>query len=71
MIVGDKGVMVGVQEHSTAFLQHLDRIGLVLAAKVNVLEIFEFDKSVKIRLNDSTDLLVSSKVSENVFVKIG
>ena len=71
MAIGDRGVMVGVQEHSTAFLQHLDRIGLVLAAKVDVLEIFEFDKSVKIKLNGTTDLLVSSKVSENVFVKIG
>lgn len=70
MSVGHKGVMVGVQEHSTAFLQHLDRVGLVLAAKVEVLEVFEFDKSVKIRLNESTELLISNKVSENVFVKI-
>lgn len=68
--VGGKGVMVGVQEHSTAFLQHLDRVGLVLAAKVEILEVFEFDKSVKIRLNESTELLISNKVSENVFVKI-
>jgi DtxR family transcriptional regulator, Mn-dependent transcriptional regulator len=70
MAVGNKGVMVGVQEHSTAFLQHLDRINLVLAAKVEVLEVFEFDKSVKIKLNDATELLVSNKVSENVFIKI-
>lgn len=70
MKVGDSGVMVGVQEHSTAFLQHLNRVGLVLAAKVAVLEVFEFDKSVKLRLNGTTDLLISSKVSENVFVKI-
>lgn len=70
MPIGQKGVMVGVQEHSTAFLQHLDRVGLVLAAKVEILEVFEFDKSVKIRLNESRELLISNKVSENVFVKI-
>jgi DtxR family Mn-dependent transcriptional regulator len=70
MPIGQKGVMVGVQEHSTAFLQHLDRVGLVLAAKVEILEVFEFDKSVKIRLNESIELLISNKVSENVFVKI-
>lgn len=70
MSVGHKGIMVGVQEHSTAFLQHLDRVGLVLAAKVEILEVFEFDKSVKIRLNELTELLISNKVSENVFVKI-
>lgn len=70
MRVGDKGVMVGVQEHTTAFLQHLDRVGLVLATKVEILEVFEFDKSVKIKLNAATELLISSKVSENVFIKI-
>ncbi len=68
--VGDKGIMVGVQEHTTAFLQHLDRIGLVLATKVEVLEVFEFDKSVKIKINNNTESLISSKVSENVFIKI-
>lgn len=70
MQVGDSGVMVGVQEHTTAFLQHLDRIGLVLATKVDVLEVFEFDKSVKIKLNNHAECLISSKVSENVFIKI-
>ena len=70
MKLGDKGVMVGVQEHSTPFLQHLDRLGLVLAAKVMILEVFEFDKSVKIKLNDNSELLISNKVSENVFIKM-
>lgn len=71
MAVGENGIMVGVHEHSTAFLQHLNRVGLILAAKVEILEVFEFDKSVKIRLNNSNELLISNKVSENVFVKIG
>ena len=70
MAMNEKGIMVGVHEHSTAFLQHLDRVGLVLATKVEVLEVFEFDKSVKIRVNDSIELLISNKVSENVFMKI-
>jgi DtxR family Mn-dependent transcriptional regulator len=70
MGIGDTGIMVGVQEHSTSFLQHLDRVGLVLAAKVTILEIFEFDKSVKIKLNNTTELLISNRVSENVFIKM-
>jgi DtxR family Mn-dependent transcriptional regulator len=70
MSVGERGVVVGVQESSSSFLQHLDRIQLVLGAKVEVLEIFEFDKSVKIKLNAQSEILVSSKVSENVFLKI-
>jgi DtxR family transcriptional regulator, Mn-dependent transcriptional regulator len=70
MKASEQGIMVGVQEHSTAFLQHLDRIGLVLASKVTVLEVFDFDKSLKLKLNETTELLISSKVSENVFMKI-
>ncbi|MBL7814474.1 MAG: metal-dependent transcriptional regulator [Saprospiraceae bacterium] len=70
MLIGDRGVMVGVHEHSSAFLQHLDRVGLVLAVQVEVLEVFDFDKSVKIRLNGLQELLISNKVSENVFIKI-
>ncbi|MEZ4950444.1 MAG: FeoA domain-containing protein [Saprospiraceae bacterium] len=33
--------MVGVQEHSPSFLQHLDKLGLVLGAEVEIIEVFE------------------------------
>jgi DtxR family transcriptional regulator, Mn-dependent transcriptional regulator len=69
MTVGQKGTVVGVQEHSTAFLQFLDKQNLVLGAKVKILEIFEFDGSVKILLNESQELTVSNKVSQNIFIK--
>jgi DtxR family transcriptional regulator, Mn-dependent transcriptional regulator len=69
MTVGSKGVVVGVKEHGSAFLQFLDRQKLILGAKVKVLEVFEFDDSVKILLNDTTELTVSNKVSQNIFLK--
>lgn len=69
MTVGSKGVVVGVKEHGSAFLQFLDKQKLILGAKVKVLEVFEFDDSVKILLNDTVELTVSSKVSQNIFLK--
>jgi DtxR family transcriptional regulator, Mn-dependent transcriptional regulator len=69
MTVGSKGIVVGVKEHGSAFLQFLDRQKLILGAKVKVLEIYEFDDSVKILLNDTTELTVSNKVSQNIFLK--
>lgn len=69
MTVGSKGVVVGVKEHGSAFLQFLDKQKLILGAKVKVLEIYEFDDSVKILLNDMTELTVSNKVSQNIFLK--
>lgn len=69
MEVGNKGTVVGVQEHSAAFLQYLDQIRMVLGAKIEVLDRFEFDESVKILLNGNQQLMLSIKVSQNVFVQ--
>ena len=66
---GECGVVVGVQEHSTAFLQYLDRQMLNLGARIEVLEVFEFDDSIKLKLNGESDLIVSSRVSQNLFIK--
>ena len=69
MHAGDCGVVVGVQEHSTAFLQYLDRQMLNLGARIEVMEVFEFDDSIKLKLNGESDLIVSSRVSQNLFIK--
>ena len=70
LTVGQKGVVVGVDAHSPAFLQHLNRIGLVLGVKVEILEIFDFDGSMRLRLNNAAEIVVSDRVSSGVFVKI-
>ena len=69
MTHNEKGIVVGVQEHSAAFLQFLDKQKLNLGARIKVLDVFEFDDSVKILLNEQTELIVSSKVSQNLFLK--
>ncbi|MDZ7877857.1 MAG: metal-dependent transcriptional regulator [Saprospiraceae bacterium] len=70
LVVGEKGIVVGVDEHSPAFLQHLNRIGVVLGVKIEVLEIFEFDGSVRLRLNNGGEIVVSDRVSNGIFLKI-
>lgn len=67
--IREGGVLVGVQEHSTTFLQYLDRLGLQLGSKIHVLEKFEFDESLQIQLNQTKELLLSDKVSQNLFIK--
>jgi DtxR family Mn-dependent transcriptional regulator len=67
--IGDKGVVVGVQEHSPSFLQHLDKLGLVLGAEVEILEVFEFDASQVIRLNGKSEFSISKQVNKNIFLK--
>lgn len=66
---GSKGVVVGVQEHAPAFLQHLDRLGLVLGAELLVLERFEFDGSMRLNLGEQGEVVISQKVSQQVFIQ--
>ncbi|MDX1941205.1 MAG: metal-dependent transcriptional regulator [Saprospiraceae bacterium] len=67
--IGTKGVVVGVQDHSTAFLQYLDRLELVLGAEVHLLERFDYDESVKIILNGQKEQILSKKVAQNLFIQ--
>jgi DtxR family transcriptional regulator, Mn-dependent transcriptional regulator len=69
MKVGEKGVIVGVQEHSSTFLQYLDKQKLTLGVELSLLEIFEFDDSIKLNLKETGDVIVSSRVSQNLFLK--
>ena len=64
----ESGVIVGVQDHSTSFLQYLDRLSLVLGTEVKVLEKFEYDESMKILLNNK-EMILSKKVNQNLFIQ--
>lgn len=66
---GDIGVIVGVQEHSSTFLQYLNRMELVLGGTIEILEKFEYDESISIRLNKTTEMVLSKKVCQNLFVQ--
>lgn len=68
--VGEQAMIVGVNEHSSDFLQYLDRLKLSLGTKLSLIERFEFDKTLKIKLADDSEQVLSDKVSQNLFVKI-
>lgn len=67
--VAKKGVIVGVNEHSTAFLQQLDRLKLVLGTSVEITEKFEYDGSIQIKINDETQQTISDKMAQNIYIK--
>ncbi|GJM33126.1 MAG: iron-dependent repressor [Saprospiraceae bacterium] len=66
---GEQGIVVGVQDHSTAFLQYLDQLQLILGAQIELLERFVYDESVKIMLNNSREMILSKKVCQNLFIQ--
>ncbi|MFV7236411.1 metal-dependent transcriptional regulator [Flavobacterium sp. ZB4R12] len=63
------GICVGVQDTSSEFLKYLDKQGIALGSKIEVISKESFDLSLKIKV-DSKDLTISNKIASNLFVKL-
>jgi len=66
---GIAAVVVGVTEHSSPFLQYLDRLGLSLGTPILVIEEFDYDQSIKVMLNSTAEQVLSFKVAKNILVQ--
>lgn len=66
---GERGTVTGVQDHSSAFLQYLDQLGLGLGVEVEMLERIPYDQSARVRTAGASELMLSEKVCQNLFVK--
>jgi DtxR family Mn-dependent transcriptional regulator len=66
---GDKGAIVGVNDHTPGFLQYLDRMQLILGTQVEILEYFEYDESVRVIIGTDREQLLTKKVSQHLFVQ--
>lgn len=67
---GDRGVITGVDDHSSAFLQYLDQLGLTLGAGLELVERIPYDQSLRIRTQDGREMTLSEKVGQNLFIKV-
>lgn len=68
LLPNETACLLGVLDHSAAFLQHLDRSGLVLGCIVNVSEISPFDRSMRVTIPPKQSLFVSYDVARNLLV---
>ena len=67
--INESGIIVGVKEHSPKFLQYLEGIQLLLGTKVKLIKRFEYDDSILININDKKEVMLSNKVSRNLYIK--
>jgi DtxR family Mn-dependent transcriptional regulator len=65
--VGRKTKVMGITEHSDAFLTHLKKLGLELGVEFILKERSDFDRSIEIELNNKT-IQLSHDVAKNIFV---
>ncbi|MEJ2903279.1 metal-dependent transcriptional regulator [Pedobacter panaciterrae] len=66
---GDKGLIMGVSEHSSVFLQHLEKVGLTLGKQIRITEITDFDGSVELSI-ENKQINVSREVAKHILIKI-
>lgn len=66
---GQRGVVTGVDDHSSAFLQYLDELGIGLGVEIKLIERTAYDQSTKVGIGAGESIL-SEKVCQNLFVRI-
>ncbi|HKG05549.1 MAG TPA: metal-dependent transcriptional regulator [Pedobacter sp.] len=65
---GDQGLIMGVSEHSSAFLKHLEKLGLTLGKQIEIMEITDFDGSVELYA-ENKKISVSREVAKHILIK--
>ena len=66
---GESGVVVGVKDTSSKFLQYLDSVQIGLGTTVKVNERIEYDNSLIITTNKKKKMTISELVSQNLFIR--
>ena len=69
LAIKQKGIVVGVKEHSKSYLNYLENTNLVLGAEILVNEIVEFDQSMQISVNKTESVNISNQASKNLIIK--
>lgn len=67
---GDRGIVTGVDDHATPFLQYLDQIGLSLGIEILLVGRTEYDQSVQLRIGGKPEITLSEKAAQNIFIKV-
>lgn len=69
LAIGSKGLVIGVSDASPTFLRYLDGQKIKLGSTVKMLEIYEFDNSCKVEVNDDF-LNLSSAAASKITVQL-
>lgn len=69
LAVNTGGIISGVRDHSTAFLQYLEKTQLTIGKKIKVTEINDYDHSVILQIGDKK-VHISREVANNILIAI-
>lgn len=67
--VGKKSEVIGVKDTDTKFLTYLDKLGIHIGGKIEIIDFVEFDGSFEIKINNRQKQLISKEVANNIYLK--
>ncbi|SER45224.1 metal-dependent transcriptional regulator [Pedobacter rhizosphaerae] len=65
--INDLGTITGVSQHSSAFLKHLEKLGLTLGKEIEVKDITDFDGSVELLIANKP-VNISREVAKHILI---
>lgn len=65
-----KAVIVRVRADDSALLRHLESLGLIPEARVEVLQYSQFDQNIHLQVNENNPIVIGSAISHKIFVEI-
>jgi DtxR family Mn-dependent transcriptional regulator len=66
---GDKVIVLGVKDHSSAFLQYLNQEKIKLGTELNIINVVDFDGSMEVEIDNTKTTKLSERVTLNLLVK--
>lgn len=65
----EEGIVVGVKEHDSPFLQYLDQMKINIGTKIKVIENISFDHSKEVLLDNKVKVIISHLACKNLYLK--
>ena len=66
-----EAIVIGVSDHRPDFLQYLQKIGVSIGKKLNILEVISFDKSMDIRIEgNGNPIHISHDAAKSIMVNL-
>lgn len=60
--------LIGVANHTPAFLQYLDKMNITINDQIEIREIQEFDHSMTVKINNRPQVMFSHEIAKNLLV---
>lgn len=68
LIAGETGTISGIKEHSSSFLQYLEKMNLKIGKKICVEEVLPFDETVIIRTENNEKINISKAAAKHILI---